>query len=108
MKFRKKEINTAFQENKISCWDIAKQNFKLINESCEVIGKTLKTLKTDSNLTKDTKKIGLVKSDELISQTVQDLKNSINILKECKINNGVTRNIIDQNPKMNLPLRLPN
>jgi len=25
MKFRKKEINTTIQENKISCWDIAGQ-----------------------------------------------------------------------------------
>ncbi len=71
MKFRKKEINTAFQENKISCWDIAKQSFKLMNESIEVLTKTLKTLNKDSNLMKNCKKISIAKSDELVNQTVQ-------------------------------------
>ncbi len=57
MKFRKKEINTAIQENKISCWDIARQSFELMNESFESLEKTLKALKKDSNLMKSCKKI---------------------------------------------------
>ena len=108
MMFRKKKINTAAQENKISCWDIAKQSFKLMNESCEVLEETLKALKTDTNLIKSCKKISIAKSDEVVSRTVQDLKNSTNTLKVCKINNRTTRKILNQNSNIYLPLRLPN
>lgn len=106
--FRKRKIITANQENKISCWDIAKQNFNLISESCKALEITMRALKKDSNLMKSCDKISIAKSDDVVSQTVQDLKNSIKTLKLCKINNRATREIIDQNPTINPPLRLAN
>ena len=108
MKFIKKEMHAPIQENKISCWDIAKQSFQLMNECFDSLEKTLKSLKNDSNLLNKSQKISSVKNDSLMSQTIQELRNSINLLKVSKMNVRATIDVFDTNSTTNPLFNLPN
>ena len=109
MKKNRKKIDIEAEiEKQMNCWDQVNRNFKIMSESFESIGKSLKEITANSTVIKDFHKESTEKHNELIDNTHRNMSKSLNRLKATKINITSIRKNLPGSSSISPTLRLPN
>lgn len=112
-KFEKRSSSQETEEdnNYVNAWDFIKGNLLTINNSCEIIRRSLKSSKMSTKMIKEHYNSQRTNYNELIQNTNVLLKNTGNSLKKAKvIIDSVNREVNLGSPKdfPGLSLKLPN